>query len=74
MQDRDSSKGRRLQAETPADVRRLLQEHGLPAFAYFDRQLEQEVRRAHGAWPLLAREVARRMADSPPAVATGEGG
>ncbi|MCX8144866.1 MAG: hypothetical protein N3C59_00855 [Azovibrio sp.] len=47
-------------AELPADVAQLCLAHGLPSFAYFDQQFAQEVRRAQGAWPLLAREWRRR--------------
>lgn len=63
---------------TPADVRKLLCEHGLSSFAYFDRQLECEAQRAFGAWPLLAREMSRRMENAAmpaqlPALKSGAG-
>ncbi len=61
MQNPDFSTERLLLTDRPADVHNLFRAHGLLSFAYFDRQLEQEARRAYGAWPLLARDMSRRL-------------
>lgn len=78
MQNSDFSSERLCLAGGPADVHKLLREHGLPSFAYFDRQLELEAQRAYGAWPLLAREMSRRMENAAmpaqlPALKSGAG-